>query len=44
VAGQPRKVARWLAHVAKAPPLFPKVMVVEVKRKVVEEKGGKGRR
>jgi hypothetical protein len=38
VAGRPREVARWLAHVAKAPPLFPKVVVVEVKERVVEEK------
>jgi hypothetical protein len=30
------------AHVAIAPPLCPKVMVVEVKRKVAEKKGGKG--
>jgi hypothetical protein len=37
VAGRP-------AHVAIAPPICPKVMVVEVKRKVVEKKGGKGRR
>jgi hypothetical protein len=40
VAGRP-------AHVAKVPPLFPKVVVVEVKERVVEEKrekeGGDGR-
>jgi hypothetical protein len=42
--GEPRKVAGWPAHVAIAPPLCPKVMVVEVKRKVVEKKGGKARR
>jgi hypothetical protein len=34
-------------HMAKAPPLFPKVVVVEVKERVVEEKrekkGGDGR-
>jgi hypothetical protein len=34
------------AHVAKAPPLFPKVVVAEVKERVVEEKrekeGGDG--
>jgi hypothetical protein len=39
-------VARRPAHVAKAPPLFPKVVVVEVKERVVEEKrekeGGDG--
>jgi hypothetical protein len=34
-------VARWPAHVAKAHPLFPKVVVVEVKERVVEEKGRK---
>jgi hypothetical protein len=47
VAGQPWKVVRWPAHVDKAPPLFPKVVVVEVKERVVEEKrekeGGDGR-
>jgi hypothetical protein len=42
VVGWPRKVAGRPAHVAIAPPLGPKVMVVEVKRKVVEKKGGKG--
>jgi hypothetical protein len=40
-------VAGWPAHVAKAPPLFPNVVVVEVKDRVVEEKrekeGGDGR-
>jgi hypothetical protein len=44
VAGQPREVTRWSVHVAIAPPLCPKVIVVEVKRKVVGKKGGKGRR
>jgi hypothetical protein len=44
VVGRPREVAGWPAHVAKAPPFCPKVMVVEVKRKVVEKKGGNGRR
>jgi hypothetical protein len=34
VAGQP-------AHVSQAPPLFPRVVVVEVKDRVVEEKRGK---
>jgi hypothetical protein len=38
VAGQPREVAEWPAHVAKAPPLFPKVVVVEVKDRVVQVK------
>jgi hypothetical protein len=41
VASRPRKVSSRPAHVAIAPPLCPKVMVVEVKRKVVEKKGGK---
>jgi hypothetical protein len=40
-------VARRPAHVAKTPPLFLKVVVVEVKERVVEEKrekeGGDGR-
>jgi hypothetical protein len=31
-------VVEWLAHMAKAPPLFSKVVVVEVKERVVEEK------
>jgi hypothetical protein len=31
-------VARQPAHVAKAPPLYPKVVVVEVKERVVQEK------
>jgi hypothetical protein len=47
VAGRPREVAGRLAHVAKSPPLFPKVVVVEVKKRVAEEKrekeGGDGR-
>jgi hypothetical protein len=47
VANQPREVAGRLVHVAKAPPLFPNVVVVEVKERVVEEKrekeGGDGR-
>jgi hypothetical protein len=42
VADRPRKVAGWPAHVAIAPPLCPRVMVVQVKRKVVEKKGGNG--
>jgi hypothetical protein len=41
VAGQPRKVAGQLAHVATTPPLCPKVVVVEVKGKVVVNIGGK---
>jgi hypothetical protein len=44
VAGRPREVVGWPAHVAIAPPLCPKVMVVEVKRKVVEKKGRNGKR
>jgi hypothetical protein len=47
VPGRPREVAGRPTHVAKAPPLFPKVVVVEVKERVVEEKsekeGGDGR-
>jgi hypothetical protein len=46
VAGRPREVAGRPAHVANAPPLFPKVVVVDVKERVVEEKrekeGGDG--
>jgi hypothetical protein len=34
-------VARQPAHVAKAPPFCPKGAVVEVKREIVEGKGGK---
>jgi hypothetical protein len=34
VAGQP-------AYVAKAPPFYPKGVVVELKREIVEGKGGK---
>jgi hypothetical protein len=41
VAGRPRKVAGRPAHVAIAPPLCPKGMVVELKREIVEGKGGK---
>jgi hypothetical protein len=40
VAGQPRMVAGWPAHVAKAPPFCPKGVVVQVKREIVEGKGG----
>jgi hypothetical protein len=47
VNSRPREVAGRPAHVAKAPPLFPKVVVVQVKERVVEEKrekeGGDGR-
>jgi hypothetical protein len=47
VAGRPREVVGRLAPMAKAPPLFPKVVVVEGKERVVEEKsekeGGDGR-
>jgi hypothetical protein len=41
VAGQPRMVARRPAHVASAPKLCPKVVVVELKREIVDGKGGK---
>jgi hypothetical protein len=34
-------VAGWLAHVASAPKLCPKGVVVELKREIVEGKGGK---
>jgi hypothetical protein len=43
VAGRPREVAGWPGHVAKAPPLVPKVMVVEVKESSGGEKGERGR-
>jgi hypothetical protein len=47
VAGWPREVTRWPAHVAKAPLVFPKMVVVEVKERIVQEKreneGGDGR-
>jgi hypothetical protein len=41
VAGWPRMVAGRLAHVATAPPLCPKGVVVEIKREIVVGKGGK---
>jgi hypothetical protein len=41
VAGRPRMVAGWPAHVAIAPPLCSKAVVVELKREVVEGKEGK---
>jgi hypothetical protein len=41
VAGRPRKVAGRPAHVASAPPLCSKVVVVELKRMLVEKKVGK---
>jgi hypothetical protein len=41
VVGRPRMVAEWPAHVAIAPPLCPKSVVVELKRDIVEVKGGK---
>jgi hypothetical protein len=34
-------VVRRLAHVAKAPPFCPKDVVVELKREIVEGKGGR---
>jgi hypothetical protein len=40
VAGRPREVAGRPAHGAKSPPLFPKVVVVQVEERVVEEKEG----
>jgi hypothetical protein len=43
VAGRPRMVARQLAHVARAPKLYPKGVVVELKREIIEGKGGKER-
>jgi hypothetical protein len=43
VAGRPTEVAGWPAHVAQAPPLFPKLVVVMVKERVVEEKREKER-
>jgi hypothetical protein len=33
-------VAEWPSHVAKAPPFCPKGVVVELKREIVERKGG----
>jgi hypothetical protein len=41
VAGRPRMVAGRLAHMASSPKLCPKGVMVELKRKIVEEKGGK---
>jgi hypothetical protein len=41
MADRPRKVARRPAHVAIAPPLCTKVVVVELKRMLVEKKVGK---
>jgi hypothetical protein len=41
VADWPRMVAGWPAHVAKAPPFYPKGVVVELKREIVEGKEGK---
>jgi hypothetical protein len=34
-------VAEGPAHVARAPPFYPKGVVVEIKREIVEWKGGK---
>jgi hypothetical protein len=34
-------VTRRPAHVAKAPPFYPKGVVVELKREIVEGNGGK---
>jgi hypothetical protein len=44
VASRPRMVAGWPAHVAKAPPFCSKGMVIELKREIVEGKGGKEER
>jgi hypothetical protein len=41
VASRPRMVAGQPAHVAKAPPFYPKGVVVELKREIVERKGGR---
>jgi hypothetical protein len=41
VAGWPWMVAGRPAHVAKAPPFYPKGVVVELQREIVEGKGGK---
>jgi hypothetical protein len=44
LAGRPRMVAGRPDHVAKAPPSCLKGVVVELKREIVEEKGGKEER
>jgi hypothetical protein len=41
VADRPRMVVGRPAHVAKAPPVYTKSVVVELKREIVEGKGGK---
>jgi hypothetical protein len=41
VVGRRRMVVGRPAHVAKAPPFYPKGAVVELKREIVEGKGGK---
>jgi hypothetical protein len=40
VAGRPRMVTGRLTHVASDPKLCPKGVVVELKREIVERKGG----
>jgi hypothetical protein len=40
VADRPRMVVRQPAHVASAPKVCPKGVVVELKREIVERKGG----
>jgi hypothetical protein len=40
VVGRPRMVAEQPTQVAKAPPLCSKGVVVELKREIVEGKGG----
>jgi hypothetical protein len=41
MASRPRMVAGRPAHVAKAPPFYPKGVVVELKREIAQGKGGK---
>jgi hypothetical protein len=41
VTGRPRMVAGRPAHVESAPKLCPKGVVVELKREILEGKGGK---
>jgi hypothetical protein len=41
VVGRPRMVTGWPAHVASALKFCPKGVVVELKREIVEGKGGK---
>jgi hypothetical protein len=41
VTGRPRMMVRQPAHVGSAPKLCPKGVMVELKREIVEGKGGK---